>query len=176
MSDYRQEIPAAAYISKLIIQEADKAGALDDATRSVEKLFGMPENSYSIRNISQVVGLLYCLIVVPKELWLRDGKNNITDNIDKDWLFGIVSITKKSNNFDNNPCLLFLKHLRNAVSHVRFEINEAGDFTFWDKKYDSSPEIFRAHLSVSNLELFLSHIGADLAKYGLDQRKYGKLN
>jgi hypothetical protein len=58
-------------------------------------------------------------------------------NIDASWLRGLVSITLKSPKFDQDPVNQFFRHLRNAIAHVRFEVNDLGDFSFWDQKNEN---------------------------------------
>jgi hypothetical protein len=75
----------------------------------------------------------------------------------------LVSIDVQSQLFEKNPVNQFFRHLRNAVAHVRFEVNEQGDFTFWDQKDDRSPQTFRATFSQTALQQFLSKVGPLLA-------------
>ena len=156
--DNRLQIPAMAFMEKQIIQEAEKAGVLN-----------IPQGVSSIRNISQMVGLLYCLIVVPRELWLQKETHPLFLEIDKIWLLGLVKIEIKDEMFESNPSYNLLKHLRNAISHARFSIYKDEEFIFWDQKNESSPHCFCATFTVTNLEEFLSKVGAIFSSYGLDQ-------
>jgi hypothetical protein len=132
MMDVRSEIPALAFINAQIIQDAVQTGALVEPTRRVENMYGLPWGSLRILNPAYLLSLLYCLIVVPKEFWLHDESHPVFARIDQDRLLGLVSVMLKTTTFDENPCYRLLRHLRNAVAHVRFTISE-NDFTFWDQ-------------------------------------------
>lgn len=148
---------------RAILQEAFRSGDLVKATRHVEKSYNLRPDSLPVINLAYVVSLLYCLVVVPKELWATDKLPVALSNIDANWLLGLVSITLKSPNFDHDPVNRFFRHLRNAIAHVRFEVNDLGDFSFWDQKNENATPNFRASFSQPALELFLSKVGPELA-------------
>jgi HEPN pEK499 p136 len=162
-SDRRSEVPVWAFLNAQIVQEAFRSGDLTKAIWRIEESYGLPPNSLPIINLAHVVSLLYCLIVVPKELWATDKLPAALSKINANWLFGLTSITVKSPNFDQDPVSRFFRHLRNAIAHVRFEINARGDFTFWDQKNANSTQNFRAAFTQTNLEQFLSTVGPALA-------------
>jgi hypothetical protein len=163
MKDRRSEVPVWAWLTAQIIQEAFRSGELNRATRKIEKSYKLLPNSLRVVNLSYLVSLLYCAIVVPKELWATDKLPIALVKIDANWLLSLISITVKSANFDQDPVNRFFRHLRNAVAHVRFEVNDQGDFTFWDQQDKNSPESFRATFSQSSLEEFLSKVAPALA-------------
>ena len=168
MTDVRSEIPALAFINAQIIQEAAHAGVLDEPTRRVESMYRLPGGSLRVMNPAYLLGLLYCLIVVPKEFWLQDKAHPVFAQIDQDWLLGLVSVQRKTSSFDENPCYRLLRHLRNAVAHVHFTIDE-GEFTFWDHGPRTDRETFRATFSLTGLGEFLSKVGALLANLRTEQ-------
>jgi hypothetical protein len=163
MSDRRSEVPVWAFLNAQIVQEAYRSGDLATATRQVEKSYSLTPDSLSVINLSHVVSLLYCLVVVPKELWATDKLPVALSKININWLLGLVSITLKSPNFDEDPVNRFFRHLRNAIAHVRFEVNDREDFSFWDQKNENAAPNFRATFSRAALEVFLSKIGPELA-------------
>ena len=163
MIDKRKEIPTLASINAQIIQDADSSGMLLPSIRRVEEGYQLLPNSLVVINSAYLVSLLYCLIVVPKELWLRDKHHPLFARISPDDLLGLFVIKQKSSDFDSEPVYNFLRHFRNAISHVRFSIGEDGVFTFWDQKNDSSPWNFEASASERSTEIFLSTVGSLLA-------------
>src|SRR5205085_1628630 len=116
MNDRRSEVPVWAFLNAQIIQEAFRSGDLTKATWRIEESYGLPPNSLPIINLAHVVSLLYCLIVVPKELWATDKLPAALSKINANWLFGLTSITVKSPDFDQDPVNRFFRHLRNAIA------------------------------------------------------------
>jgi hypothetical protein len=163
MIDKRKEIPAWAFINMQIIQDANSSGMLLPSIRRVEEGYQLPPNSLVVINSAYLLSLLYCLIVVPKELWLRDKHHPFFARINPDDLLGLFVIKQKSPDFDSEPVYNFLRHLRNAISHVRFSIGEDEVFTFWDQRYESSLRHFEASASRRSMEIFLSTVGSLLA-------------
>jgi hypothetical protein len=167
MKDIRPEIPALAFISAQIVQEAERLGALFEATHRVESQYQLPSGSLSVMNPAHILGLLYCLIVVPKELWLQDKSHLVFARIDEAKLLSLFSITLKSRAFEKNPSHALLRHLRNAVAHVHFTLVES-NFTFWDQEPQTKQETFRATFTLASLSEFLSTVGAALANLRLE--------
>ncbi len=163
MIDRRTEIPTWAFINAQIIQDADRSGALAPSIKRIEDAYHVPRGSLRIINSAYAVSLLYCLVVVPKELWLRNELPSNRTALNPALFLRLVSITLPSRQFDRDPVLGVLRHLRNALSHVRFEIGDNGDFTFWDQSSDNSARTFSATITRPNLEEFLSIVGAALA-------------
>ena len=166
MKDLRKEAPTWAFINAQIIQRAFKKGDLDESIRHVENQYNLPPNSLSIMNSAYVVSLLYCMVLIPKELWLNKNKcDPIFDEIGNPSAFSQISLIDKTfdTDFDKHPAFYFIRHLRNALSHVRFSITNGPDFLFWDQKDENSPRNFEATMSLSNLEYFISIVGAKLA-------------
>ena len=165
MNDRRREIPTWAFINAQIIQDAVKTGKLQSSIEKVEKYYKLKPRSFSIINSAYLTSLLYCLIIVPKELWIINNRHPVFSKISKKDLFSLFKIKKKPPVFEKDPVFMFLRHLRNAISHVRFLIDEEGNFTFWDQKNDdSSQRTFEAiTVAPNSMEIFLSTVGSQLA-------------
>ena len=163
MLDYRTEVPAWAFINAEIIQEAVHRDVLVDAIHHVEQKYGLPLDSLRVINPAHVLSLLYCLIVVPKELWLKNEKHPVFDELNMLDLLRFVTIRTRPPQFDANPAFQLLRHLRNAVSHVNFAITDSGLFIFWDQKPGDAIRLFEADMTVTQLEQFLSLVGTKLA-------------
>lgn len=162
MIDVRTEIAALAFVNAQIIQEAERTRALIEPTRRVEKMYGFPAGSLRLVNPAHLIGLLYCLFVVPKELWVKDGSYPVFSDIEPDKFVGLISVSKKTVAFDRNPGYQLLRHLRNSIAHVRFTL--IGDkFEFWDIETKTRQEIFRGACSLAELSELVSHVGAILA-------------
>ncbi len=121
-------------------------------------------------NPAYVASLLYCLIVVPKEVWVLGESHAIYDRIDKTWLLGLFDIEKSERRFGDGPVFSLLRHLRNAVSHANFSVAADGRFTFWDQKGKAADPYFRASVSLASLQEFLSKVGALFANLRTSQK------
>jgi hypothetical protein len=162
MTDVRTEIPALAWINAQIIQKAERMGSLNSPTRQVESFYGLPTGSLRILNPAHLIGLLYCLIVVPKELWLKDKSHPVFVHIHPDKIVGLISVSSKTENFDIHPSYTLLRHLRNSVAHARFALVD-DKFEFWDLDPRTDRETFRATSSLAQLSEFVSYVGPILA-------------
>src|SRR4030043_339490 len=83
--DLRLEIPARAFLNAQIIQEVRDKSEFKQAIKTVittghYKNQGLTE--YEFQNPAYVVSLLYCLIVVPNELWGVKQKSDIYNEIE----------------------------------------------------------------------------------------------
>lgn len=163
MTDHRKDIPSWAFINAQIAQEGIRSGDLARSIRSVEDYYGLPPESFSYINPAYVLSLLYCLIVVPKEIWPIKKNHPVYSEIDKDCLRDLFKVELSYEQFERHRVCHLIHHLRNAVAHANFAIQDDGRFVFWDQKNKSSAPYFRASLSEDNLQLFLSKIGARLA-------------
>ena len=161
MKDDRTEIPARAYINAQIVEQAERIGAFDEPTSQVEKMWNLEAGALrklGVLNPAYVAGLLYCLFVVPKELWLETKHHPVFDDMDKAKLLRLVVVTKKQKAFDNMPSYHLLRHLRNAIAHVSFTMIE-GDFTFWDLDPRTNEEKFRATFHRNEFVEFINYVG-----------------
>jgi len=164
MTDQRHDIPMAAFISAQIVQQAAHTGDFALCVRSVERQHQLsPGDLGEGLLISHVPSLLYCLIVVPKEIWILSENDAVYANIDKDWLLALFTVELSEESFAKHPVYYLIHHLRNAVAHVNFSIAEDLRFTFWDQRNKTSAPYFRASASIDSLQQFLSKIGAILA-------------
>jgi hypothetical protein len=167
MADHRMEIPSWAFINAQISQQAVHSGDLVRSVRSVEVRYGLAPGSLKFINPAYMVSLLYCLIVVPKEIWHLNENHLVYGEIDKDWLVGLFSVELSDDGFAKHPVYYLIHHLRNAVAHANFAIEDDGRFAFWDRKKETSPPYLRASMSVDSLQEFVSRIGAQLANLRL---------
>ena len=164
MTDRRTEIPTWAFLNMQIAQLAVRTNDFQSCVRAIEERYSLPADSLRYINLGYAVSGLYCLIVVPKELWLRDQSDPIFSELnDSWWPHSGVRVDLCRPNFQENPVFYFIRALRNAISHVNFEIADNGDFTFWDQRNAQAPRHFQATLTREVLENLLSTLGAYLA-------------
>ena len=164
--DFRFSIPAYAFINAQVIQKARNSKDFKKAVMSVISS-GHYENQglteYEIQNHAYVVSLLYCLIVVPKELWGKKKKSIIYSQIEETntiELFNINSTVPK-----DKSAFSLIHHLRNSVSHADFSVDSHMSFIFRDNNTEWS-----ASIEINDLMIFLSKVGSILANHGLSHR------
>jgi len=164
MTDRRKEIPSWAFINAQIVQLAVQTRDFRQCVRHVEKQYGLHSGALNyFINPAYLVSLLYCLIVVPKEVWVLRENHDVYDRIDKNWLMSVVTIDEADAGFETHPVYYFIHHLRNTVAHANFSIADDGAFAFWDQKNKAAVPHFRASMSLQGVQEFLSKVGALLA-------------
>ncbi len=75
--------------------------------------------------------MLYCLLVVPKELYKLAKDDPFYKSLKARDAMDCFSFKKQRRSFYEDP-LYHLKSLRNAVSHVNFRIDTSNTLVFWD--------------------------------------------
>ena len=159
MTDLREEIPQRAYINAEILQLATDTPAFRESINIVKGKYRLQE--YDFMNPAYIISLLYCLLVVPREIWLKNGSNRIIySEVGKcDSIRNFTIIIPE--NYNGLSVDEFLKHMRNSISHARFSIDQEMVFTFSDQF--NNKESFMASISAKDLMKFISEIGAILA-------------
>jgi hypothetical protein len=111
-------------------------------------------------NPAYMVSLLYCLIVVPKEVWLLGENHMVYDKIDKDWMLALFKVEKdERGHLAKHPVYYLIHHLRNAMAHANFSIEDDRSLRFWDKTKGKLP-YFTATISKESLMEFVSKVGS----------------
>lgn len=156
--NFREEIPQRAFINAQIIQLAEQSGSLDVQVKRVCDTYGIA--NYRVTNPAHAVALLYCLIVVPHELWQSPRLFERLRVLRPQQFFNIrvASHTSEHDSVDS-----LIRHLRNAVAHADFSVSSDGSFTFRDHRNRDTVSRFEAEISSENLSKFLSCIGAEMA-------------
>jgi len=149
-------IPQMAYMNAQVLHDAHARGLISESEQRVADSYGIP--SYRVRNPAHVVSLLYCLIVVPKELWDPPANHQIYGRLEIHKPLDLFDIDHWDRSSNNHPIRDFIKHLRNAVAHANFDVCEDEDcYVFRDRGN------FTVSISGENLGKFLSTVGAELA-------------
>ncbi|MFO8008160.1 MAG: hypothetical protein R6V05_10530 [Candidatus Brocadiia bacterium] len=161
MHDFRSQIAQSAFMNAQVIQEAITRGELRDSLCAVARFHGL--DSYHMINAGHVAALLYCLIVVPWELWPLDSDDPIFRRLEALGVLDRFEIRRWSTRPRKHPLRDFMRHLRNAVAHVRFDIDPDERFTFRDRKSRADSDNFVAYASLEDLAAFLSVAGRELA-------------
>ncbi|MBU2538968.1 MAG: hypothetical protein KKH22_11075 [Proteobacteria bacterium] len=170
MKNLRHEIPARSFINAQIIQAARST---NDFKAAIQNVLSLPLyskqglNEYQFENPAYIASLLYCLIVVPKELWAKTKDSKIYREIEKHDPQKFFQVTKSSAKDEEFPVFHFIRHIRNAVSHANYSIDINLTFTFWDMPQGKSDAEWEVVVEANNLMNFLSLVGSTLANEGL---------
>ena len=163
--DVRLDIPARAYLNHQILRVAEQR---NDIRRSKEEVFssppysgqGLDANKYPILDSpAHLAALLYCLVVVPKEILNYSEDHFLFKRLDQLNLRNAFQISIFPKDFDRAPSYFLLRALRNSVAHVLYEIDEQFGMHFWT---DNNPQ-WNARASVDGLSFFFSTFGKELA-------------
>lgn len=167
MTSLRNEIPRLAYIEAQVLHRAAATGALSESVRAVENHYKLPNGSLGsgVFLESRVLTLLYCLVVVPKEIWASEAKHPVYKAIASTWTVPDKAVTLPREGDQGPPIYDFIHHLRNAVAHARFSF-DGRSFHFWDQRQNEREPSFRASLTIENLQRLLETVGALLANLG----------
>jgi hypothetical protein len=128
---------------------SDPEMSLSDFFESWQKSINWDQDKkYSVVNQGVVLTHLYGLIVFPKEVFKEEvPKTKLNKTVENEWgNFEFLSFPSLLNNADKlmfgvdtvslkeDMTLEFvIRKIRNAISHANVEINEEGDFIFFDK-------------------------------------------
>lgn len=163
--DVRLDIPARAYLNHQIIQVAEQR---NDTRRSKEEVFSSPPYAHQgldpmsypiLHSPAQFASLLYCLVVVPKEILDYPEDHFLFKRLDQLNLKNAFQITKSPSGFDRSPSYWLLRALRNSVAHVLYEFDEHLGMHFWTEQ---NPR-WDARATVDGLSFFFSTFGKELA-------------
>jgi hypothetical protein len=162
MMNLRDEIPKRASMNAEIVQHVITTQVFGEAIEAIQQKYGIQE--YQFMNQAYVVSLLYCLLVVPKELWLgKERKQGIYQELDKWEPLRNFDLEITNHEFAQDPTYHLIHGLRNSIAHARFSVNNSLQFTFWDQRPGASAPHFQVTASSSNLMAFPSEIGSLLA-------------
>jgi len=161
MNGFRGQIAQFAFINAQVLQRAVARGELRDSLAAVTRSYAL--ESYELINPAYVAALLYCLIVVPWEVWELPPDDPIFQRLEHLGVLDRFEVRQWSTRPDEHPLRDFLRHLRNAVSHARFDVDGDRGFTFRDRRSKGASDSFVAYASVDDLAAFLSLAGAELA-------------
>jgi hypothetical protein len=159
--NFRDEIPQRAFINAQIIQQAEENGSWSESILNITKQYHL--TNYQVVNPAHIVSLMYCLFVVPKELWIKRNKfHSIFSEINTNIINSIIDNISYSNpKFSDDFAYNFLNKLRNSIAHANYSFDENMNFEFWDT-YNGT-ENFRCTMNIKNLSRLISMVGSTLA-------------
>ena len=160
MSNFTKDIPQSAFINAEIRQAALPTGDFQQAMQDVVKKYGLTD--YTYMNPAYCVSLLYCLIVVPKELFVKRNAKAINSRLPVHDITELVNVVLDKDSAEDDS-EFFLRRLRNSIAHVNYEVDKSMTFTFKDKRPGEKDWKFIVTIEATNFMKFISLIGALLA-------------
>lgn len=180
MTTWLHQVPTMALLNARIIGMIANEPSVQDAARACG-VGGV----YPLVNVSFLTGLMYSILVVPKELYtLSDGQGKSpTDpsrdpsNADLSTLQAeiealqlerhLAEVKTANQQYLKRPSREVVRLLRNSVSHVNYEIlgtAPAYSFRFWNKN-KAGETTWEASCSVDQLQSLLLSVGNVLHRY-----------
>jgi len=162
MKNLAEEIPQRAFINAQVIQLLHDSAPFQEAVSAVSGHYGL--RNYEFMNPAYVVSLLYCLLVVPRQLFVEGAEEVWNSQVPASAMSSYFVVNRDDQRVIESSSA-FLRRLRNSVSHARFEIGEDLQFVFRDINIRKHPRKvdFEVEASAANLMRFLSDIGSKLA-------------
>lgn len=151
--NFRDEIPQRAFIDAQIIGAAQASGHLEPSIAVVSGKYCLED--YRVLGPAHAAGLLYCLLVVPRELWWSE---EILARVEAHAPQSYFSFNEPPGSTEE-----LFRRLRNAVAHADFTVSSEGTFTFEDGGIRGSSPRFSATIELPQLQRFLCVVGAELA-------------
>jgi len=164
--DFRLDVPALARANAEIWLAAAEMGDLDAARSKVFEVTDVPPQSHKYRNLAFMVGQLYCLLLVPKELLRLKETHPIFAELDKAHVSELFVIETRPNEFDEAPSYWLLRLLRNSLAHVLFRVGGDNIWEFWTER---KPK-WKATTTTESLWQVLMIAGTALGNHALAQR------
>ena len=121
---------------------------------------------WPFQNASWEAYKLYCMLVVPKELYNLPNNDDFYKSLRDKNIFKNFVVYRERNSFTESP-IYYFNSLRNSISHVNYDIKSNGNFEFWDHSPQmSGPDHWHWHVEVSKeyLDIFIVKIAEALFK------------
>lgn len=158
MPDFRAQIPAAAWLNAHIVLRAENLPEFQACIKSVIDEAGGGIANHRVTDQSFIVSLLYCLLVVPKELWLsEDGVHHL--ELESKGLLQYFEVVRLTARPDETETACLLRRMRNAVAHVHYTVDADTNWRFWDQSRGESEPGFIVRTDKTRIGDFLSAIG-----------------
>jgi len=120
----------------------------------------VPGEAWPFFNLSWGAYMMYCLLVVPKELFNLPKDDDFYVRLKNENVMDGFTVKKERHGFQDDPRYHFTS-FRNAVSHVNYSIDSADVFTLWDhlpKKPDKSDWHWEISISHSDMKPFFDKV------------------
>jgi len=163
MKSRRNQIPIGCALNVAIINELSTTESFKKACIEVPLKFNIkpPKTGepWPFFNISWGSYMMYSLLVVSKEIYNLTNEDTFFKKLVKNDVLKNFIINKEKYPFNENP-LYHFKSLRNAISHVNYDINDTHIF-LWDHfpgKSDKKDWHWEVEIELNNFMEFLGMI------------------
>ena len=120
----------------------------------------IPNTPWPFQNTSWEAYKLYCMIVVPKELYNLNKDDEFYEKLKNKKIFRNFEIAKEKKLFDDSPDYHF-NSLRNSISHLNYSINEKFEYEMWDHppgKKEKEYWHWNVKINGGDMQLFLGEV------------------
>jgi len=172
MSKLINQISIGCAVNSAIINDvmSNENGHFNDSCIDVPRKHNMippvPNMPWPFQNSSWEAYKLYCMIVVPKELYKLPGNDQFYLDLVNKNVMRNFTIKKQRESFQDSA-LYHFNSLRNAISHVNYSIKEDGSFVMWDHRPNQEAEKFwhwHIEITKNDMNLFLGEINESIFK------------
>jgi hypothetical protein len=159
------QIPLGCALNVAIINEALSTNDLNRARIEIPLQYNIipPEEGepWPLVNMSWYAYMLYCLLVVPKEMYENiPSEDPIYRHYIQIRLMSNFDIKKEKKEFKSDPKYHF-RSLRNSVSHLNYTLKSSNIFHMWDHPPGVSEKQnwhWEVSISLEKLHIFLGEI------------------
>lgn len=170
--DLRLDIPAFAYINAQLMSLLQQGGTLHDAKKHLfskepyDRQFSQEDiYRYVPNGASLAVSLLFCTMVVPREILNLPTNHKVYQHIESQQVTNLFSeIVPSMDSYRLVRCL------RNSVAHALFSVTESGGQLIYEFRTEREPILTRAKIAHPELMRFISVVGIPLANAVLAQK------
>ena len=167
-------LPHWIWYTAMFLYRADKA-RIDTPTKSIDEVYkeflkdqGLDQKSgFQLRNQGTSMMLAYGLLVLPRELWLRNDLPIFEFSTKPEFNFIVDDVHAQ------NQHSQFIRCIRNSISHANVHIiapagtNQKDTFTFWNYNPREKKIDFKVSSSWKGFLMFLDEV----AKYYINTVK-----
>ena len=148
MKSVNDWVATAAFIEYFVLEEAlQRNVSIENASSIVVPKFGLRANGPFMHRQTRLLGMLYTLLVFPREHW---GRKGLIDMVLERAHFDAELSAENKTLLDKN----LLRSIRNAVSHARIDFTN-DTVTFRDGKSEAAPSFEATFVFEEALNLLL---------------------
>jgi len=125
-----------------------------------------PSAPWPFQNASWDAYKLYCMVVVPKELYNLPENDEFYQSLRNKDVFRSFTVHKERKSFSESP-IYYLNSLRNSISHVNYCISDNCEFELWDhppKKSEVCHWHWHVKVAKNDMDIFLGEIAEAVFK------------
>jgi len=171
--DLRLDIPVRAFINANLMLRVEKGGCLFDAKKDYFaqdwcKDAKLSPYDYTIDDPALAISLLYCTIVVPRELLDLPQNHSIYHDFDDCGVTQFFTVSKPR----SIDSFVLIRSLRHSVAHALFAIEQSNDLVRYDFWTEREP-ILQARTTAHDLRRFTEIVGRRLTHEVLQKKTPG---